>query len=83
MEDDAELRRALDGAPVVLGLLRTGGQGTGLLLACAPLHDDETARTAMANVLQLGAREQAALAKGTVVTLSGDSALKDLSLCHV
>jgi hypothetical protein len=83
MEDDAELRRALDGAPVVLGLLRTGGQGTGLLLACAPRHHDEAARTAMANALQLGAHEQAALAKGTVVTLAGDSALKDLSLCHV
>ncbi|MEO8590729.1 MAG: hypothetical protein ABI432_15245 [Flavobacteriales bacterium] len=79
-QNDAALRDALSGTPLLIALMQNGGDGPGCLFAGALHKTDAATLGNFGALLGLDAATSATLLKGATTTVRPDTALPELSL---
>lgn len=80
IQNDAALREAIGGTPLLVALMQQGGDRPGCLFTGVLNTTDRTALGNFTAILGLDAAATATLVNGTTVTLRPDTALPELSL---
>lgn len=77
-ENDPAFRTSVEHTPALIALMRSGSEGTGVLIAAAP--SSREALPTLAQVLAIDPADAAELGQGAVITVRPDTALPALSL---